>query len=569
MERYNSHARSPLRAREGNTVIAGSPCDLTRARHDELASQIVEQGYAGPIRVLSAQECERLYQAILDSRNEPPLDWEKGYAASSRAFYEISTHPAILEPVAARLGGDVMLWGGSIQSRGPGVVHPWHSDMESLAPVGRTVSVWLGVRHTTRDSSLVLVPYSHRFGISVQEARQQFGKTRGETTDEDIIAWAQERDERCRLVQLEMTDGEAIFFDGPLWHCSHNVLNQTRVAVLLQYATPDTPIRIPDLNYLDWPIHYLRQPRPPCVMVRGHGKPGVNRIVSAPVEAHAWPPPQLTSAVYPLRIPLAPDESKGWKPYSIFRGSTADLRFISCHASALISGHCPHPPHAHQEEELLILLQGELDIILPEAQGADQRKRLKAGQFIYYPARYLHTIQAASQEPANYVMFKWHSQKGATKRPLAFGQWEIFDGQQRSDAEDGFQPRLIFEGPTAYLRKLQGHSSTLAPEAGYEPHIDAYDVAIIVLEGEVETLGERVKPHQVIFYRAGEPHGIRNPGSVTAKYLVFEFHGSQTALDAALPQRPSLIAKLTDRRRWKRKLKRLLGPLRTVARRKN
>jgi hypothetical protein len=51
-------------------------------------------------------------------------------------------------------------------------------------------------------------------------------------------------------------------------------------------------------------------------------------------------------------------------------------------------------------------------------------------------------------------------------------------------------------------------------------------VAIIVLEGEVESLGKRVRPHSVIFYGAGEPHGMRNPGGSIARYAVFEFHGS-------------------------------------------
>lgn len=551
------------------TVTASESHELTQARCQEMCSQIAEQGYAGPVRVLSAQECERFHQAIVDARNEPPLDWDKGNAASSRAFYEIGTHPAILEAVAARLDGDVMLWGASIQSRAPGAVHPWHSDIESLSAVGKTVSVWMGLQHTTRESSLLIVPYSHRFGVSVQEMRQQFGKPRGETTDEDILAWARERDRRSHVVQLEMTDGEAFFFDGALWHCSHNVSSHTRHALLLQYATPDTPIHIPDLNYLDWPVHRLRLPRPACLMVRGHAQAGVNRIISAPVAAHAGGNPQLTSSVYPLSVPLAPDKSKGWKPYPIFRGSTTDLQFLSCHASVLTAGQCPHPPHAHREEELLILLQGELDVILPDAAGEDRRKHLKAGQFIYYPAQFSHTIQTTSREAANYVMFKWHGQEAETNRPLAFGQWEIFDGREEAGSGDGFCPRPIFEGATAYLRKLHGHASTLGPGAGYEPHVDAYDVGILVLEGEVETLGERVQPHGVIFYRAGEPHGIRNPGSAIAKYLVFEFHGSQRTLESALPRAPSLIAKLADGRRWKGKLKHLLGPLIAVARRKN
>jgi quercetin dioxygenase-like cupin family protein len=550
------------------TVNAAEPRELTDARCREMCSQLAERGCAGPLRVLSAQECERLHQAVLQTRHEPPLDWDKGHAASSRAFYEIGTHPAILELVAARLGDDVMLWGASIQSRAPGAVHPWHSDLESIAPAGKMVSVWMGFQHTTRDSSLLVVPYSHRFGVTVQEMRQRFGKTRGETTDEDILAWARERDARCSLVQLDMTDGDALFFDGPLWHCSHNVSNHTRHALLLQYAAPDVPIHIPDLNYLDWPARRLNQPRPACIMVRGQAKAGVNRIVSAPVEARPAPSPQLTSSVYPLQLPLPPDPAKDWKPYPIFRAATADLRLLSCHASVLKPGVRPHPPHAHQEEELLILLQGELDVILPDPAGQEQRKRLKTGQFLYYPAHLSHTIQAVSPEPANYVMFKWHGQDARTDCPMAFAQWEIPDRPHQAGPGDGFCPQMVFEGTTAYLRKLHCHASTLAPGAGYEPHVDAYDVGILVLEGEVETLGERVKPHGVIFCRAGQPHGMRNPGPAAARYLVFEFHGGRRALEAALPHPPALIARLTDQRRWKRKLKRLIEPFCAATRRR-
>ncbi|HXM95834.1 MAG TPA: cupin domain-containing protein [Candidatus Dormibacteraeota bacterium] len=525
-----------------------------------ITSQITEKGYASPIRVLSAQECQRFLRAASNTRNGPPLDWDKGHAASSRVFYEISTHPAIIEVVATLLGGDVMLWGASIQSRAPCVIHPWHSDIESLAPSGKTVSVWMGIEHTNPDSSMSIISYSHRFRVSVQELRYQFGRGRDETTDEDILRWARERDKRSDLVRLEMTDGQALFLDGQLWHSSNNLSSKTRRALLLQYATPDTMIRIPDYNYLDWPFHKFNLPKPACLMVRGSAKTGVNRIVSAPVAGSWGSSPQLTNRVYPLHTPLPPDKDKGWKPYPIFSGCTGDMRSLSCHTSVLTHGHCPHPPHTHKEEELLLLLAGEVDLILPDVQTpkGDHRKRLRVGQFVYYPAHFLHTLKTVSVNPANYLMFKWYTDETESDSPLAFGHFNVFDHLENSEVQDGFRPRLVFEGPTAYLRKLHCHASTLAPGAGYEPHFDAYDVAIIVLEGEIETLGERLGPYSVIFYPAGEPHGMRNPGEAMAKYVVFEFHGSQKALADALPNLPSppsLLTKLTDPQGWKRKLK--------------
>lgn len=284
-------------------------------------------------------------------------------------------------------------------------------------------------------------------------------------------------------------------------------------------------------------------------------------VVKRRLRTRAKSSTQLTSGVYPLRIPLPLDEENGWKPYPIFRGFTTGLRNLSCHVSVLIQYHCPHTPHMHQEEELLLLLSGEVDLILPDRQNpnGNQRRCLKPGQFVYYPSSFAHTLQTTSEAPANYLMFKWHADSKENDSALAFGHFNMFDPVEDSEVKDGFCPRLVFEGSTAYLQKLQCHTSTLTPGAGYDPHIDAYDVAIIILEGEVETLGERVGPHSVIFYAAGEPHGMHNPSGEIAKYVVFEFHGSKTMLvNRLLNLSISLFVKLTDLRRWKRKLKYIL-----------
>jgi quercetin dioxygenase-like cupin family protein len=540
----------------------GETGQIPRARaglSKDMLDQFVKQGYLPPIRVLSPRECRSFLRAVNNPRNPPPLDWYKGHAASSRAFYKIATYPAIIDVVAALLGEDVMLWGASIVNRPPDAVHAWHTDIESANPSGRTVSVWIGIEGTARDSSLLVIPYSHRFGTTVQEAEYRLGKGRDDTTHEDIIRCARERDARSQLVWLEMTDGEGLFFDGRLWHSSHNVSRKTRQALLLQYATPGTIIRIPDPNHLDWPFRQLNVPKPPCLMVRGNDTTGVNRIVPAPVAANAGWSPQLTSQVYPLRIPLPREIDVGWKPYPIFSGSTADLRSLSCHASILTSGQCPHPPHRHKEEELLLLLAGEVDLILADQAGGERRKRLRSGQFVYYPAYFAHTLETVSDEPANYLMFRWFTDKTQTGSPLPFGQFTVSEFTEGSAVQEGLRTRQVFAGPTDYLRTLHCHASTLPPGAGYEPHTDAYDVAILVLEGEFETLGERVTPNNVVFYAAGEPHGLRNVGDRLGRYLVFEFHGSRAALaDALLNPRAPLLVRVTDPRRWGRRLKALL-----------
>ena len=538
--------------------------------------EFAAKGYLGPVRVLTVEQCRQLLRAADDPRSPPPVDWPKGHAASSRTFYEIAAQPAIVDIVADLLGGEALLWGASIVDRNPGEAHPWHSDIETCNPAGGTVSVWIGLEHTDRRSTLHIVPGSHRFGKTVQELRFRHGLPRGETTSHDIVRWAQEWDGEACAFPLEMTDGEAVFFDGRLWHGSHNVSDATRRALLLQYARPGTPMRIADLHSMDWPFRQLDVPRPPCLLLRGDADPEVNRIVPPPSMLGEEKSPRLMSRVCRWPVPLPPDDSAGWKPYPQFRGSTAEIRDLSCHVSVLTPGSCPHPPHTHPEEELLLVLSGEVEVTLPHA--PTPQRRLGSGEFVYYPAEYPHTLQAISEQPAEYLMLKWVAAERGAAEPLGHVAHAAL-GQALDAAGEGFRPQLLFEGATAWLRKLHGHVSTLSPGAGYEPHIDSYDVTMIVLEGEIETLGQRVPAPAVVFYAAGEPHGIRNPGASPARYLVFEFHGSpavpvetspaptvETPPSAipilsgmrdhavAAPPPVSLLTKIRDPHRWKRKV---------------
>jgi quercetin dioxygenase-like cupin family protein len=520
--------------------------------------QYVDQGYLGPVRVLSAAQCRGFMVRVNGTSRHPPLDWSKGHGASSRVFYELASHPTIVAIVTALLGDDVMLWGASIESRRAGEVHPWHTDIESAASHGTALSVWIGLQHTSRDSSLTLVPYSHRFGATVQEVRDRHGKRRADTTAADIAGWAQNLSPRASVLQPDMADGEALFFDGRLWHGSSNGSGRTRRAVLLQYATPDTAIRIPDFNYLDWPFRRLNTPRPACVMISGRGGPMNNRIVPAPLPEATLTTARLSNRIYPLRVPLDIDEGTRWKPYDVFRGGTANVADLSCHASVLIHGHSPHPPHRHEEEEILILLSGEADLLLP-----DRRMRLKAGQLVYYPAQFAHTLQTTSDAPASYLMFKWRNvAAAATDSLLTFRHARPFEDASDLTIGEGFSVRGLFRGPTTSLRKLECHVSKLPPGAGYEPHVDAHDVAIVLLDGQIETLAERVGAHAVVFHPAGEAHGLRNPGDIDALYLVIEFHGPRTAHLSKASVGAVSFSRLTDPERWKRKIKHVWRRLR-------
>jgi mannose-6-phosphate isomerase-like protein (cupin superfamily) len=235
----------------------------------------------------------------------------------------------------------------------------------------------------------------------------------------------------------------------------------------------------------------------------------------------------ISSQVTPVALPLAEQPGGGWQPYQLFGGPTAVVDYMNCHVSVLSGGHCPHPPHVHDEEELLIILDGEAELVISDKASANgaRMERVRPGSFAYYPAHQHHTIRNGGTAPVTYMMFKWRvAGTKPAQNPLGTGVFQY--GSDDEKAVTGWEIEKVMEGPTEFLGKLHCHLSRLAPGAGYEPHVDAYDGAIIVLSGRVESLGQEAGPYDVIYFAAGEKHGMRNVGSKPARYLVFEFHPS-------------------------------------------
>jgi quercetin dioxygenase-like cupin family protein len=429
------------------------------------------------------------------------------------------------------IGKDILLWGASLVIKPAGAIHPWHCDIESSSiDAGKTVSVWIGLENTSNESSLELIPYSHQFNKSVQQVGFERGVERAMRSTEEVLKWAQNCNSRCSVERAIAQNGSALFFHGKIWHGSHNRSNQPRTAILLQYATPDAKIRIPDSSQYDWPFRQLKLPKPPCILVTGDDGFGINRIIPGPPSSRIKTRLILSSSrIQQLTLPLPLPESVNWKPYYIFNGKTAEIDHITCHVSALRQGFTPHPPHTHKEEELLIVLDGTVDVILPEivSQNGNDRHRLQKGQVVYYPAHFPHTLETTGNFPASYLMIKWYNQGPKKKETLPFILSTIFDFEKPENPANQIHYQTLFEGPTESLQKLHCHCTIIKPGASYAEHIDPYDVAIFVFEGTIETIGQRVEAGGVVFYPSGRPHGMSNPTKELAKYVVFEFHGDK------------------------------------------
>ena len=521
------------------------PAGLSTPQPPSDVSSFARDGYLGPVQLYTAAQCGDLVSHIRLDSCPQPLDWAKGCAATDRQIYDLATNPRLLAILRQLLGDNIVLWGASIVEREPAEVHPWHTDRESVEPGGRFVSVWIGIENASRESGLRLVAGSHRCGKTIQEFRHNNRVARDDASDEQVLAWARSVNPGASIAQPEIGDGQGIFFDGRLWHASGNASKQFRTALLLQYAASDAVVRVPDPAQLDWPFKFTAL-RPPVLLVSGTDEASVNRVVPPPA---ALPPGQgsIATEVRPLSLPLAENRIEGWQPYPILDGSTAILQSMSYHVSVLSPGHSPHPPHAHPGEEILIVLDGEAEVLIGDSPRTEEARveRLRPGSFAYYPAFRHHTIRNANTRPVTYAMFNWRS---AIAEPGPPDDAEIFHFGQVPAPEysDGYATHILFEHPTSHLEKLHAHLTDLQPGAGYPAHSDDYDVAMLLLSGKVQALGRVVEPFGLIYCSAGEPHDMQNVGDKAARYLVFEFHAANP-VEAHLPwakERRMLLSKL-------------------------
>ena len=217
-----------------------------------------------------------------------------------------------------------------------------------------------------------------------------------------------------------------------------------------------------------------------------------------------------------------------------FTGIPATPKQSELHLSVLSAGHSPHPPHAHVEEELLLVLDGVGEILITEDDKSEGRvEALHPGSFVYYPAYQHHTIRNRAHGPVTYVMFKWQSRPLEVELPMPTRVFHMDDAFEDAGS-DPMGTWVVFELPTSYLTKLHAHETVLQPGTGYPAHADEHDVAIIMKSGKVRTAGKDIGPRGIVFFPAGEPHGMHNPGPAPAYYLVFEFHG-QSGHDVLTP----------------------------------
>lgn len=113
--------------------------------------------------------------------------------------------------------------------------------------------------------------------------------------------------------------------------------------------------------------------------------------------------PALTSAAFDWDK-LAVKPTKVGAVRKVCQGPTPTLDELEIHITTLNRGEAAHAPHAHADEELLIVKEGTVEALVN-----GEWVRLGAGSIIFQASCIEHAIRNVGETPATYHVIKWNS----------------------------------------------------------------------------------------------------------------------------------------------------------------
>ncbi len=209
------------------------------------------------------------------------------------------------------------------------------------------------------------------------------------------------------------------------------------------------------------------------------------------------------------------------------KGSTHDLSHLELHATTLSPGQPLHPLHTHeQREELIIIKEGSVEVVIEE-----EKQVLGPGSVALVMPGDRHNLTNVGQDSASFyiLLYTAKSEPNQQRATEAGGslivKWKDIPFQERKKGG----VRSFFERPTAMLKRLEMHVTTLNPGIqSHPPHTHRPAEIILMLEGESQEFidGEYFQGSEGDLYFLGSEteHTIKNTGTKPCTYFAFQFH---------------------------------------------
>jgi XRE family transcriptional regulator, regulator of sulfur utilization len=127
---------------------------------------------------------------------------------------------------------------------------------------------------------------------------------------------------------------------------------------------------------------------------------GIGCVVHALTEHKS---PIISSSIYDWNKIPATKTNIG-EVRQFLKGPTATLDELEIHVTTLNAGEISHPPHKHQNEELVIVREGTVEALV-----SGEWKRVGPGSVIFNASNQLHGLRNVGAGPATYHVINWRS----------------------------------------------------------------------------------------------------------------------------------------------------------------
>lgn len=85
-----------------------------------------------------------------------------------------------------------------------------------------------------------------------------------------------------------------------------------------------------------------------------------------------------------------------------FQGSTAQLAALTSGCYRLKPGMAPHPPHAHPDEELMVITEGSGELTME-----GKPTQVAPGSMMFCAADHMHGLVNTGKTPLTFYFWKW------------------------------------------------------------------------------------------------------------------------------------------------------------------
>lgn len=210
---------------------------------------------------------------------------------------------------------------------------------------------------------------------------------------------------------------------------------------------------------------------------------------------------------------------------TILDGQTTDFSHIKIHATTLPPRQAPHPAHRHDDEELIIIKEGELTVTIE-----GRTKTLGPGSVALMMPGDEHGFENKGDAPATYYVMRYESREPSDReRGRKAGGSFWLDWKEvafQSHGKGGI--RRMFDRPTAMTRRFEMHVTTLNEGLwSHPPHTHrAAEILLMIDQSAQESIDGKLLPATVgdlIFLESNVPHAIQNTSQGSCMYFAFQF----------------------------------------------